>query len=207
MKKIILSVALATASLTALAGGSTPVAQSSFSPFYAGVNGGAAIPSGNFAGPMLNTGFNLGGFAGYRFNENMRADLSIDYIRNALSNDYLRTNGLTSGHANQVAVLANAYYDITQVNMAGLVPYVGAGLGWVHASVSGSGFDTVSQNAFGWQLATGVNYNFSPNMGLGLGYRFLATRLGANGNINDEASAQTGYSNLINASLTYHFSM
>ena len=198
MKKIILSVALATASLTALAGGSTPVAQSSFSPFYAGVNGGAAIPSGNFAGPMFNTGFNLGGFAGYRFNENMRADLSIDYIRNAFSD-------LTSAHANQVAVLANAYYDITQVNMAGLVPYVGAGLGWVHASWSISGA-SLSQNAFGWQLATGVNYNFSPNMGLGLGYRFLATRLGANGNFGLD-SAQTGYSNLINASLTYHFSM
>lgn len=197
MKKIILSVALATASLTALAGGSTPVAQSSFSPFYAGVNGGAAIPSGQ-GSSALNTGFNLGGFAGYRFNENMRADLSVDYIRNAYTD-------LTSAHLNQVAVLANAYYDITQVNMAGLVPYVGAGLGWVHVSQSLNSVSQ-SQNAFGWQLATGVNYNFSPNMGLGLGYRFLATRLGANGNFTGD-SAQTGYSNLINASLTYHFSM
>ena len=192
MKKIILSVALAAASLTALAGGSTPVAQSSFSPFYAGVNGGVAIPSGNFSGFYYNTGFNLGAFAGYRFNQNIRSDVSFDYVRSTRS-------GETSEYVTQSALLMNAYYDMTQVNVGGMVPYLGGGLGWVHATCSHLNHD--SENSFGWQLGTGVNYNISPSMGLGLGYRLLRYRF------TERRQTSTGYNNLINASLTYHFSI
>ena len=193
MKKTILSVALAAASLTALAGGSTPVAQSSFSPFYAGVNGGANILSGKDV-IHFNTGWNVGGFLGYRFNENIRADLSLDYIRNAYSKDYK-----PSVYFYQYATLVNVYYDITQLSIAGLVPYVGAGLGWVYSS--SNEVDTFHYNGIGWQLATGMNYNVAPNMSLGLGYRFLANHSTYNG------GANTADNNLINASLTYHFSM
>lgn len=190
MKKTLLAVAVAASSVTAFAGGAAPVAQSAFAPFYAGMNGGVSMARGSDFARSLNTGFNVGGFMGYRFNENMRVDGSFDYIRHGYNADSLSP----SGHINNYLLMANAYYDVTQVNMSGITPYVGAGMGWLHGSDSNL---SNSNNAFAWQLATGVNYDFSSNMALGVGYRFVGARV----------SKQNFYLNLINASLTYKFAM
>lgn len=78
------------------------------------------------------------------------------------------------------SVMANAWFDIPMGG--GFSPYVGGGIGWADTSIEGAyvctNFCTVvpfdfSDDGFAWQLGAGVNFNISPNVQLGVGYRFF----------------------------------
>jgi opacity protein-like surface antigen len=125
----------------------------------------------------------VGGGVGWRFSPNLRGDITFDYRP-----DFDQTTsfgigpGAKSGLHNWT-LMANGYYDFTIDAIQPLVPYIGGGIGVAQNSVNGvsvavpgtgiaslSGRDT---NQFAWQLSAGVSYNFTPNMALDVGYRYL----------------------------------
>ena len=149
---------------------------------YFGMTGGVSMPSnikftdGSKEVADLKTGYNLGAALGYRYNPNLRFDLTFDFTHNKL----LGKNGTKyHGETAQYHILVNGYYDM-QVHDT-LVPYVGAGIGY--------------------QLTAGVNYKWHPNVMLGVGYRALGTHIDKHANIGEG----TLFNNVVGATLTYTF--
>ena len=101
----------------------------------------------------------VGGGAGYKFNENLRADVRLDW-----AGDYSIAPG---ADMSVTTVLGNLYYDMANDTM--FTPYVGAGAGYGWTNVSGAGGE---DNGVAFALMAGVGVDVSENITLDLGYRF-----------------------------------
>ncbi|MDQ0303997.1 outer membrane protein [Ancylobacter polymorphus] len=106
--------------------------------------------------------FGLG--AGLRLNDLLRLDLTADY-RSAADVSF---RGF-SGEASATTLLANAYLDLG--TWYGVTPYVGAGLGGAHVSLSGLGAG--DGWGFAWAAMAGGTVTLAPNWQLDLGYRYV----------------------------------
>jgi len=113
----------------------------------------------NWSGGDDDSNFVAGGGIGYRFSENVRADVTADW-----SGDYKVAPG---AEISTTAVLGNLYFDWANSSM--FTPYVGvgAGYGWV----DGSG-GAVDDNGFAVGAAAGVSVDLTNNLALDAGYRF-----------------------------------
>jgi hypothetical protein len=101
---------------------------------------------------------------------------------------------LYHGTSRSMVGLANFYVDLgTFCQIGCLTPYVGAGFGFAHTTVSGftdtsTGFNsvtgatgslggyasTVSRTSFAWALMAGVGYKVNERLTLEAGYRYLS---------------------------------
>ena len=100
----------------------------------------------------------LGGGVGYQFNDNMRADVTVDW-----AGEYDVAPG---ADMSTTTVLGNLYFD--WANDSAFTPYVGAGVGygWVDDTPSGS------DDGFAYGLAAGVSMGLFDKVDLDVGYRF-----------------------------------
>lgn len=143
------------------------------------------------------TGFVLGAAVGARLDRwanGLRSELEVSYRRNDVSGDwYHYTNddggsatGTIGANTSTFAIMANIWYDFDVEWKA--KPYIGAGAGWARARLDGAvavtdssfccgynGSETFSdeQSGFAWMLGAGVNYEVSPGVDVGIGYRFF----------------------------------
>lgn len=99
-----------------------------------------------------------GGGIGYRFNENMRTDLRVDWAGTYDLNPP-RDMDVTT-------VLGNLYFDIP--TDTAFTPYVGAGAGYGWGSVD-NGRD---KDGMAFALMAGAEVAMSDNLSLDVGYRF-----------------------------------
>ena len=104
-----------------------------------------------------------GGGVGYRFNDNRRADVTLDW-----AGDY---NVAPGADMSTTTVLGNLYFD--WANDSAFTPYVGAGLGygWVNDTPSGD------ESGIAYGLATGVAMKLTDSVDLDVGYRFRDTMI------------------------------
>jgi opacity protein-like surface antigen len=154
---------------------------------------GATTPTSN-ADTVLwatdaDTGFIVGGAIGMSFSHlapGLRAEVEAAYRQSKLEGQW-RTNvgtptnfssGTIDGDHSTFSVLANIWYDF---DIGGVSPYVGGGIGWAETSADGrlvgdpigDGPFDFSDNGFAWQVGAGINFDISPNIKLGLGYRYF----------------------------------
>lgn len=154
--------------------------------------------SGNKTNNNAKVGYDVGGLVGYRFNQNFRSDLTIDYLHNGFDN-----TELSSWDVHQLVFLVNGYYDF---QVGPIVPFIGAGLGY-HSISYETGSVTVSESGLGWQVTAGANYSLQENLKLGLSYRLI----GGGGDdltiAGDNASFESKMllNSVIAVSLTYDF--
>lgn len=99
----------------------------------------------------------VGGGAGYRFNDNLRTDVRVDW-----AGDY-DTGGADLG---VTTVLGNMYFD--WANESVFTPYVGAGVGYGWANFDGAPDD----DGFAYALQAGVGVDLTEHIVLDAGYRF-----------------------------------
>ncbi|MGU3400351.1 outer membrane protein [Brucellaceae bacterium D45D] len=103
---------------------------------------------------------------GYQFNDYLRADLTAGYTRQDVDDFPARLRSWD--------VMANAYVDIG--NLAGVTPYLGAGLGVANVRYSlDSGYGDVKSDddyRFAWALMAGFAVDLTENVKLDLGYRY-----------------------------------
>jgi opacity protein-like surface antigen len=143
------------------------------------------------------TGFVLGAAVGARLDRwanGLRSELEVSYRRNDVSGEWYNytdagedsATGTIGANTSTFAIMANLWYDFDVAWKA--KPYVGAGVGWARSSLdvgvavtdesfccgyNGSETFSDEQSGFAWMLGAGVNYEVSPGVDVGIGYRFF----------------------------------
>ncbi len=129
-------------------------------------------------------GFNFGGAIGKRVHENIRGELQLSYRQNEVDRMPIKAQRPPAqGNIGLLAIMANGYFDYDLG--IGIVPYVGAGIGWGRLAVdvknksdfAGPLQTNVEGNdsVFAWALMIGGFYPISESIDLSLGYRYIAT--------------------------------
>ena len=117
----------------------------------------------NWSGGADDDAFVAGGGIGYRFSENVRADVTADW-----SGDYRVAPG---AEVSTTAVLGNLYFDWANDTM--FTPYIGVGAGYGWVDGSGGAVDDDGFLAVG--AAAGVSIDLTNNLAVDTGYRFRDT--------------------------------
>lgn len=130
----------------------------------------------------------FGGAVGVRFNQNTRADLSVDYLTSA---HLTGQNGATPpdtlmANFDSLVVLANGYLDLPEFprgTLGPLIPYIDGGIGFsrdmlgtVSGTLGGTGAYSLSgrtQTNFAYALGLGLAYPVAPRLTIDVGYRFF----------------------------------
>lgn len=149
----------------------------------------------------LKGGANYGVGVGYRFNEMLRTDLTLDYFRAGMNGrtpcpSYIKSGkGLNpvedncsyedNSTANVWTAMANAYVDLPKIGNV-LTPYLGAGIGaayvkydnWnTHEVCAGCDYASEKEGLDSWRFAmglmAGVSYDLTDQLKLDVGYRYL----------------------------------
>lgn len=115
---------------------------------------------------------------GYRFDENLRGDVTFSYRPDAdVSATTLAGNTATT-EVNALSVMVNAYWDFAPIDK--ITPYLGAGIGMAHLDTSDQtttgGIATESGSTsdnFAWSLTAGAAYEIIENTSLDMNYRFI----------------------------------
>lgn len=100
-----------------------------------------------------------GGGVGYRFNENLRTDMRLDW-----SGYYDRTPG--ADDMSITTALGNLYFDVP--TGTAFTPYLGAGAGYGWGTVDGG----KDKDGFAYALMAGASVNLTDELSLDMGYRF-----------------------------------
>ena len=192
LTNIILAGILSSAALTAAA----TETQSQNKDYYVQVNAGyvhGQAPKQSFSqGSMGNTGL-YGIEAGYRFNQNFRASLSLSYIPDFKNNYSTSTTQTSDANQNYIETInyntkvrslvsmLNVYYDIAEINK--FTPYLTLGIGMSSNRTKSS--DTISNglgfsdtltysnathNCFAYQAGLGARYSINKDFDLDLHY-------------------------------------
>ena len=135
----------------------------------------------------------FGGGLGYQFNDNLRADVTVewrgksdfdalDWVQWSESDEGTYTNDYRAKKS-ELALMVNGYYDFT--GFSGITPYVGAGIGASYnritnfrdTNVSGGGGGYAGDNGewnLAWALHAGVGIKATDRMTIDLGYSFIS---------------------------------
>lgn len=219
MKKGFFScVAIATL-MVFLSAGSVFAAENSNTGFYVGVSGGYVIPqSMTFSDPDsgtrnadvdLKNGYLFGLTGGYIVPSTKRimaVEIEYNYIFGT-NLDKDETGSSLDGDVSMHALLFNVKARYPEGRFH---PYAGFGLGWSFVEVGdikSGGYVASGQsgNAFCWQFLAGLDYDINPNLAVGLGYKYFATKptIGSSG---DDLYSEADYkASIVTIGLTYAF--
>lgn len=146
---------------------------------------------GAYRNEELDSTFVIGGGVGYRWNDWVRTDLTVDYeFAAGFSGEALCPGtcgalgtGLYSFETADIdiwTVMLNGYVDIGTWH--GVTPYVGAGIGGAYVSTTNLRYRNPNGSTgkyagdgkwnLAWALMAGASYELSPNMTLDGGYQF-----------------------------------
>ncbi len=135
------------------------------------------------------TGFIVGGAIGMSFGHmvsGLRGEVEVAYRQSKLDGIWTTnvgtptnvSSGTIDADHSTFSVMANVWYDF---DLGGVSPYIGGGIGWAETEIDGQlvgdpvgdGPFDFSDNGFAWQLGGGINFDISPNVKLGVGYRYF----------------------------------
>jgi opacity protein-like surface antigen len=126
----------------------------------------------------------IGAGVGYRFNQHVRADVTLGYRGGYEVDRGFSTSGVTANFKGDVSALtgmANVYVDVAKMGM--FTPYVGGGIGFsrnkvddvavlTNAGVNGT-LQGDTETSFAWQLSAGVGIEVAPKWTIDVGYRYM----------------------------------
>lgn len=134
------------------------------------------------------TGWVVAGAVGYNLTSvspGLRVDVEVAYRDNqvdgafltSISNAATTDSGPVDADHQTFSVLANVWYDF---DVGGFKPYIGGGIGWAETEFEGTYIGAVvtpfsfEDSGFAWQVGGGINFDVSPNVKLGIGYRYFS---------------------------------
>jgi OmpA-OmpF porin, OOP family len=115
---------------------------------------------------LLNLGYGLGNGLRFEFEPGYRW------------NDVHEVGGVNgSGHTDALSLMVNGIYDFNLPMLHGLTPHIGAGVGGARVHSNSSSSTTVAVSGNDWvpafQGIAGVDYPLTPQLRLGLDYRYF----------------------------------
>jgi opacity protein-like surface antigen len=130
-------------------------------------------------------GFVVGAAVGHSLHdivEGLRGEVEVAYRQQDVDGPWASSttglgsySGVVDYDQSSFSVMANLWYDF---DLVGVKTYFGGGVGWARTEIDGSFGPTlpfsIDDNGFAWQLGAGVNFDISPNVMLGIGYRYFA---------------------------------
>lgn len=165
-------------------------AQAQDQGIYGSVFGGASfardsdidvsVPGPQFiSGEMeFDTGWLAGVAGGYGWANGLAVEGEYSFTRNGLDQEHLKNIGTlgVDGEIDTQAVMINGYYRFD--TGTGFTPYIGAGagVGFMKVSALADGSTTrfrANDTQFAYQAIAGLSYAFTPNVRLGVEYRFF----------------------------------
>ncbi len=188
---------LATTALVALTL-AAPTANAAGSGWYVSLSGGAnwlddssffvSNPTSTFTlATDSDTGWIVTGAVGYsltNFMAGLRAEVEAGYRQNQVDGAFLSSTVLTTDFGpvdvdhQTFSVLANLWYDF---DVGGFKPYLGGGIGWAETEFEGTYNGVLAttpfsfeDSGFAWQVGGGINFDVSPNVKLGVNYRYFS---------------------------------
>jgi opacity protein-like surface antigen len=136
--------------------------------------------STSYANRSVTNGASLGIGFGYRFTENLRSDLTLDFLTNHRVRGYLNTTDDDRLNQSAASLLANGYYDIG--TYFGVTPYIGAGIGIARVNNGAltrdlGGIPTYTfagrtQFALAAAATTGFSFDIGHGLQADVGYKF-----------------------------------
>lgn len=125
----------------------------------------------------LDPGWLGGGAFGIQLNDHFRAEAEMVYRRNSVKDVSTATfGGVDEGDYASLLLMANAYYEITELetSFAKFRPYVGIGLGFaeeIDADLSDGSNREYDSDGFAYQFLAGVKWRYASGFTAGLGVR------------------------------------
>jgi outer membrane autotransporter protein len=230
MKKVFFScVAIATLMLFSSVGS---VFAAENTGFYVSVIGGYVIPqtmtvsnpdnSSQYFDTTLKNGYLLGIKTGWLtpFTRRIMAmEIEYNYINNAFDKDkVVNVMGEGLGTLDGTITLHSVLFNLKARYPEGRIhPYAGFGLGYSYFVLGdttaresgGPGVGTISHEsggAFCWQLMTGVDFEITPNFGIGIEYKYFATKPSIGNKDSDDLYADIDYkTSIITLGLNFTF--
>jgi opacity protein-like surface antigen len=157
-----------------------------------------STPGGRFFGETKNHSVFAGVGIGYRFNNWLRFDGTVEYrgagqigvsdrVDFAANGGVAQLSNTYKGNLSSIVTLFNGYVDLGTWNC--LTPYIGAGIGYASnritgltdqgaltGSLTGSTLGTAgsgTKSGVAWALMAGLGYEVNKNLTLEIGYRYL----------------------------------
>jgi len=141
----------------------------------------------------FDTGYNLGGVAGYAWCNGLQAEAEVTYHDNDYSIHGRNIDGEKAdfhGNVNTWSCMANGYYQLPFTSFSQVTPYVGGGLGCdrVHQriKIEGERFKG-SRTGFSWQLMAGANFSLCKDIVLSAEYKFHVSPLRNNNHLQNHS--------------------
>ncbi|MGH7012626.1 MAG: OmpA family protein [Stellaceae bacterium] len=124
-------------------------------------------------------GYTAGGALGWKLDQ-LRLELGLDFSNSGIKQIDLNnaSAGSVSGSVHNTSAMARALWDLRTGTR--FVPYIGIGVGASHVTLdnvraNGTMLSNSSDTVFAYEPIVGVNYLVTPNLALGLEYRYFAT--------------------------------
>lgn len=191
---------------TALAADFVPAPEPMLGGLYVGAFGGATwftengadfeyVNGGTYSGEIsldTDTGFLVGGVLGYNWaGTGLRTELELSYSQANLDGFDIDWDGGSrisssdfDGDVSVTYLFGNLWYGFgDMLNMGGISPYIGGGLGVGFVNIDIDAIDGVDIDAsgdetgFAYQLGGGLMWNLADNVALDLGYRWRGVML------------------------------
>ena len=144
------------------------------------LRGDAGMSFLNWSGGKDDAGAVIGGGIGYRYNDNMRTDLTVDWAG--------KYDIGAGANLSTTTVLGNLYYDWK--NDSAFTPYVGAGVGygWVNRDLG------ADRSGLAAGLSAGVAVDLTSNIAVDVGYRFRDTMIKGSNPLEHQVTAGIRFS-------------
>ncbi|HLY56122.1 MAG TPA: OmpA family protein [Stellaceae bacterium] len=185
---------------------------------YVGAAGGGNFPFDSNFGPSSTTGGTSGrvtfdddwavaGEAGYGWGNGLRTELEVGFNNAGVGG--VKFSGPPTGRRQEWDFFGNVLYDF-DLGLP-ISPHVGAGIGLANTSLNhvgwfGTNYVAGNQNVFAYQGIAGVDYAVTPNIKLGLDYRFVGSEEGQYGVVPGGGTVKTALqTNLVLLGLRYEF--
>lgn len=234
MKKRFLSCVAVAMLMLLVSASSVFAAENSNTGFYIGVTGGYVIPQtmtisdpdggATYMDMTLENGYFVGVKSGWNtpFTRGIMAlEMEYNYIRNELDSSKIIPSPDHDGYPvtlDGTMTIHALLFNIKARYPEGRIhPYAGFGLGYAYSSFGditeraydGSGTETwksESGGAFCWQFMAGVDFDITPNLGVGIGYKYFATKPTIGDNNSDGMYVDADYrASIITMGLTFTF--